>query len=188
MPLGCSSGWGVVYCGLYRLLKGVSGKESAPADAKDALNPAWVGKMPQRSKWQPTSVFFLGKFYGQRSLAGCSPWGGRESVMTEQACKYPGSPKSQSPGWPFPPLLFFFFSIYFYSLEAHYNIVVVFIRGPKSLRMALWKTMVSPAQQSITRAPAYKSTEDRHSEVSSSPRFKCQLATRCHLDWHRLWY
>lgn len=33
-----------------RLLRGVSGKESAPADAKDALSPAWVGKMPRRSK------------------------------------------------------------------------------------------------------------------------------------------
>ena len=29
-------------------------------------------------------VFLPGKSYGQRSLAGCSPWGRRESDMTER--------------------------------------------------------------------------------------------------------
>ena len=29
-------------------------------------------------------VFLLGKFHGQRSLAGYSPWGLRESDMTER--------------------------------------------------------------------------------------------------------
>ena len=28
-----------------------------------------------RRKWQPTLVFFPGKFYGLRSLVGYSPWG-----------------------------------------------------------------------------------------------------------------
>ena len=28
-----------------------------------------------RRKWQPTPVFLPGKVHGQRSLAGCSPWG-----------------------------------------------------------------------------------------------------------------
>ena len=28
-----------------------------------------------RRKWQSTPVFFPGEFHGQRSLAGCSPWG-----------------------------------------------------------------------------------------------------------------
>ena len=28
-------------------------------------------------KWQPTPVSLPGKFHGQRSLAGCSPWGCR---------------------------------------------------------------------------------------------------------------
>ena len=37
-------------------------------------NP-WVGKIPWRKKWQPTSVFLPGKSHGQRSLAGYSPWG-----------------------------------------------------------------------------------------------------------------
>ena len=35
----------------------------------------WVGKIPWRRKWQPTLVFLLGKFHGQRSLVGYSPIG-----------------------------------------------------------------------------------------------------------------
>ena len=42
-----------------------------------------VGKIPWRRKWQPTPVFLSGKFHGQRSLVGYSPWGCKESDMTE---------------------------------------------------------------------------------------------------------
>ena len=41
-------------------------------------------KIPRRRKWQPTSVFWPGEFHGQRSLAGYSPWGLKESDTTEQ--------------------------------------------------------------------------------------------------------
>ena len=44
----------------------------------------WVGKIPWSRKWQPTRVFLPGEFHGQRSLAGRSPWGRKESYMTEQ--------------------------------------------------------------------------------------------------------
>ena len=47
------------------------------------FNP-WVGKIPWRRKWQSTVVFLPGKFHGQRSLAGYSPWDPKESDMTEQ--------------------------------------------------------------------------------------------------------
>ena len=43
-----------------------------------------VGKIPWRKKWQPTLVFFPGKFHRQRSLAGYGPWVPRESQVTEQ--------------------------------------------------------------------------------------------------------
>ena len=43
----------------------------------------WVGKIPWRRKWQPTPIFLLRKSHGQRSLAGYSPWGHKESDMTE---------------------------------------------------------------------------------------------------------
>ena len=36
-----------------------------------------VGRIPWNRKWQSTPVFLPGKFHGQRSLAGCSPWGHR---------------------------------------------------------------------------------------------------------------
>ena len=42
----------------------------------------WVGKIRWRRAWQPTPVFLLGKSHGQRSLAGYSPWGHKESSTT----------------------------------------------------------------------------------------------------------
>ena len=40
--------------------------------------------IPWRRKWQPTPVFLPGEFHGERSLAGYSPWGRKESDTTEQ--------------------------------------------------------------------------------------------------------
>ena len=39
--------------------------------------------MLRKRKWQPTPVFLPGKSHGQRSLAGYSPWGLKESDTTE---------------------------------------------------------------------------------------------------------
>ena len=44
----------------------------------------WVERIPWRREWQPTPVFLPGEFHGQRSLAGCGPWGHEESDTTEQ--------------------------------------------------------------------------------------------------------
>ena len=43
----------------------------------------WVGKIPRRRKQQPIPVLFPGKSHGPRSLVGFSPWGHKESDMTE---------------------------------------------------------------------------------------------------------
>ena len=43
----------------------------------------WVRKIPWRREWQPTPVFLPGRFHGQRSLAGYSPWDRKESNTTE---------------------------------------------------------------------------------------------------------
>ena len=43
----------------------------------------WDGKIPYSRKRQPTPVFLPGKFHGQRSLEGYSPWGCKESGTTE---------------------------------------------------------------------------------------------------------
>ena len=42
-----------------------------------------VEKIPWRRAWQPTPVFLPGKFHGQRSLAGYSPWDCKELDVTE---------------------------------------------------------------------------------------------------------
>ena len=46
------------------------------------FNP-WAGNIPWRRKWQPIPVFLPGKFHGQRSLVGCSPWAHR---VAHRAC------------------------------------------------------------------------------------------------------
>ena len=43
----------------------------------------WDGKLPWRREWQATPVALLREFHGQRSLAGYSPWGCKESDMIE---------------------------------------------------------------------------------------------------------
>ena len=42
------------------------------------------GSFPWRRKWQSIPVFLPGKSNGQRGLAGYSPWGPKESDMTER--------------------------------------------------------------------------------------------------------
>ena len=44
----------------------------------------WAKKIPWRREWLPTPVFLPENFHWQRSLAGCSPWGRKESDTTEQ--------------------------------------------------------------------------------------------------------
>ena len=60
--------------------------KNLPASAGDSGDSGfypWVGKIPWRRKWQPTPAFMPGKFYGQRSLVGYSPWGCKEPDVTE---------------------------------------------------------------------------------------------------------
>ena len=41
-------------------------------------------RLERRRQWHPTPVLLPGKFHGRRILVGCSPWGHKESDMTEQ--------------------------------------------------------------------------------------------------------
>ena len=43
----------------------------------------WVTKISRRRQWQPTPLLLPGKSYGQRSLAGYSPWSPKELNVTE---------------------------------------------------------------------------------------------------------
>ena len=63
-----------------------------------AMQEMWVRplgrKIPWRRKWQLISIFLPGKSHGQRSLAGCSPWGRKELDVTRRlsmhACTHAG--------------------------------------------------------------------------------------------------
>ena len=55
---------------------------------QEAWVQSWVEKISWRRRWQPTPVFLPGKSQGQRSVAGYSPWGHKESDTTE-ATQYP---------------------------------------------------------------------------------------------------
>jgi len=59
---------------------GTSDRKESACSAGDS----WVGMIPWRRAWQPTPVFLPGKFHGQRSLAGYSLWGHKESDTTKQ--------------------------------------------------------------------------------------------------------
>ena len=61
---------------------GATIKESASQCRRYGFDP-WVRKIPWRREWQPTPVFLPGELHGQRSLAGYSPWGRKESDTTE---------------------------------------------------------------------------------------------------------
>ena len=56
--------------------------KNPPASAGDAKD---AGLIPWRRKWQPTPVFLPRNFHGQRSLAGYSPQGHKESDTAEHA-------------------------------------------------------------------------------------------------------
>ena len=58
-------------------------KKKSACNAGDPGFDLWVGKIPWSRKWQPTPVFSPGESHGQRSLEGYSPWGRKESDMTE---------------------------------------------------------------------------------------------------------
>ena len=60
----------------------LSGKEST-CRKRCRFDP-WVRKIPWRWKWSPTPVFLPGESHGQRSLAGYSPRGRKESDTTER--------------------------------------------------------------------------------------------------------
>ena len=56
--------------------------KNLPAMQETWFNPC-VGKIPWGRGWLPIPVFLPGEFHGQRSLAGYSPQGHKESDTTE---------------------------------------------------------------------------------------------------------
>ena len=59
-----------------------------PANTGDLREPGAIpgmGRFPWVRAWQPIPVLLPGDFHGQRSLAGYSPWGCKESDVIETA-------------------------------------------------------------------------------------------------------
>ena len=54
-----------------------------PAMRETGFDP-WVGKIPWRRDRLATPAFLPGESHGQKSLAGYSPWGCKDSDMTER--------------------------------------------------------------------------------------------------------
>ena len=72
-----------VICGAFQ--GGACGKESAcqwKRCKRQGFYP-WVWKIPWSRKQKPTPAFLPGKFQGQRSLVGYSPWVQKELDTTE---------------------------------------------------------------------------------------------------------
>ena len=74
---------------IFKNVKGFSGGSPVKESTCNGLSHRihglhpWVGKIPWRSKCQPTPVFLLGESHGQRSLVG-TVYGAAESDMTKR--------------------------------------------------------------------------------------------------------
>ena len=55
---------------------------SSEGDRRCGFDP-WVRKIPWRRAWKPPPVLIPGESHGQKSLAGYSPQGHKESDTTE---------------------------------------------------------------------------------------------------------
>ena len=78
------------------------GSPSACRGRRCRFSP-WLARRPWSRKWHPTAVFSPGESQGQRSLAGYSLWGHKESDITEramgQACGDPDTDTGSSCHW-----------------------------------------------------------------------------------------
>ena len=58
--------------------------ENGQSEKKEIENYKCLINIKQRRQWHPIPVLLPGKSHGWRSLVGCSPWGRKESDMTER--------------------------------------------------------------------------------------------------------
>ena len=73
-----------------RLPRRLHGKESACQYRTCSRHgfSLWVRKLFWRRKWQTTPEFLLKKSHGRRSVVGYSPWGRKETWLSDWACMH----------------------------------------------------------------------------------------------------
>jgi len=70
-------------CRAAQVVRVVKNPPTNAADARDPGSILGLGRSPGEGKANPLQYSYLKKSPGQRSLAGYSPWGCKESDMTE---------------------------------------------------------------------------------------------------------
>ena len=94
----------------------------------------WVRKTPERRKWQPTPVFLPGKSYGQRSLAGYSPWHHRR--LGHKSCTH-----SETRRWevftPMPPCVLFYSLLGLLRLQTRLPALAIFGYQPSVISLTV---------------------------------------------------
>ena len=68
---------------------GVKNPPASAGDTGDISSIPGSGRSTEGAAWQPSLMFLPGESQGQRSLAGCSPWGHKESDTTERLSRLP---------------------------------------------------------------------------------------------------
>ena len=74
----CARDWLGEYIGYFGFPSG-SVVKNPPVMQETQVQFSRGWKIPWRRKWQPTTVFLPGKYHGQMSLVGYSPWHGKKS-------------------------------------------------------------------------------------------------------------
>ena len=64
-------------------MSSVSGKINPEIDLLTDIIYIYILYIYMRKVWQSTPIFLHGEFHGQRSLVVYTPWGRKESDMTE---------------------------------------------------------------------------------------------------------
>jgi len=152
----------------------VSGKESAcqcRSCRRCGFDP-WVRNIPWRKPWQPTPVFLLGKFHGQRGLVDYSPWGCKDLDMTEQLSTHTQI-LDRIQQWRLQLLDFclgggvFFKSFYFFIFGcAGFLLLLVFSRAcVRTARAALWLWCMVFSLQWLLLLGSMGSGVSRHQEL-----------------------
>ena len=84
--MGNNGNLGLYSC--FLLLSSTLGFPAGACNAGDVGSILGLGRTPGGETGYPLQYCCLGNSHGQRSLCGYSPWGHKESNMTEHACTY----------------------------------------------------------------------------------------------------